>query len=308
MGAWGVQLYQSDVALDVKERFAIWSRIPGSTRDLVRAVISGSPAATDRDDEDYPDIWLTLADQVHAHGLHDEETFRRARQVVTAGLDDASMRARGLSPGEASRRSAVMGDLLDRWSKPHPRPKSRKVLRAPEPHSFETGTLVAYPTCGGEARNHADATNRLGWFPDGWGSAIVLATGHEHGWFAWTAAARLSVHGRDMPCLQQLIAAAIENQPWDMNWSGEGTLAVQVGALSPAKAKRMGFVALGRVELDAGAVGQLSSEIDAPKQVPPSTIYSVFTWWEPGVKPLREMRSDGISAPTGVIPLHQLLL
>ena len=308
MGAWGVQLYQSDLALDVRDRFAVWSRIPLSPDKLVAAV-AGS-AADDRTDEDYPELWLALADQLHVYGLEHEEAFARAREIIVDGLDAATLSARGLSTRDSAKRAVVLEALLQRWTKPHPKPKRRKLLAAPEAHAFGAGTIVAYPTCGGEAANYADVKNRLGWFADGWGSALIVATGHELGWFAWSAAARLSVHGPAKPSLKQALAASIENQPWDMNPSGKGTLAVQIGSLSPLHAGRMGFISLGSVDLAPDKVAHLDAKfeigIDATKPVPPATMHGVFTWWEPGVKPLRERRSDEISTPRGVCPVKSL--
>ncbi len=306
MGAWGVKLYESDAALDVRDLFATWSRIPGTTDELVRAVAGEAGAPDDPADEDYADVWLALTDQLHAYGLHDEATFARARAIVASGSDEAAKLAQGLSPRDARRRREVLAGLLERWAMPHPRPKARKLLERPEAYAFPAGTILAYPTCGGEPRNYADVANRLGWFADGWGSAVILAAGHVGGWFAWTAAARLSAHGQIKPGIDQCLAGAIENQPWSRNPSGEGTIAVQVGALPPLHAKRMGLVALGHIDLERSKIEQLDLTIDGPEKVPPPSLYSVLTWWEPGVKPLREHREESIACPRGVIPLKAL--
>lgn len=306
MGAWGVQLYQDDTALDVKAAFALMCRIPASPRELAMSVLRGFPAAADPSDLDYPVIWLALADQMHEHGLHDDEMYARALQIISGGLDEAVMQARDASAADIARRRIILHEIAERWKKPHHRPKRRKLLKAPEKHVFDPGTIVAYPTCGGEAANYADVSNRLGWFEDGWGSALILSTGHIEGWFAWTAAGRLSAHGAGKPDFDTARIAAIENQPWDMNPTGEGTLAVQIGALPPAHAKRMGFVSLGRIDLDPIAAARLRTDIETPQHGPLSTIHSVFTWWEPGVKPLRELRPDSISSPRGVVPIVSL--
>lgn len=307
MGMWAVGLYDSDTAADVKDDFALWARIPGSVDDLIKAIVAQNPCALDEDDEDYPDIWLALADQLHVHGMAHKETFTRARHIITSGLDLATKTELGLQPNDAKKRIAVLDEVLQRWTRPHPKPKKRKLLKEPEPQAFPAGTVIVYPTCQGQARNYADPKNLLGWAHDGWGSAIILATGHERGWFGWTAAGRLSVHGENKPTLAKCLAASIETQPCYSRESGAGTIAIQVASLSPLAAKRMMFEAVGEVQLDPGSVAALHPDITAPKHVPAPTMYQVWTWWNSRVWPKLEMRDTTLASPGPAIALTTIL-
>ncbi len=307
MGAWDVALYSNDTALDVKSGLEIWLRIPGTADDLVDALISGAALRRDENDEDYPDFWLALADGLHRHGIEHPETFSRARHIITSGLDLDCKRALGLGPQDEDKRRAVLQTLLQTWSRPHPKPRRRKVLAKPEPHAFPVGAILVYPTEGGAPKNYADTRNLFGWEPDGWGSVVVLAQGHAHGFFAWACLGRLSAHGVAKPTLAACVASSIENQPWFMQPDGEGTLAIDINALEPINARRMGFENIGQVPLDAAAVARLHPAVDQAKRPPFSTFHDLPTWWAKGVQPKRQSRDPGIATPSPCVPLRTLL-
>jgi hypothetical protein len=301
MGAWGVTLYASDTALDVRNELATWSRVPGTTDELVAAMTRGAHGRRDEADDDYSDFWLALADCLHKYGIEHAETFERARNLIVSGADLDSKRALGMSSGDVIRRRAVLETLLTTWSRPAPKPRKRRLMSRPEPHAFPVGSILVYPTDDGEPKNFADVRNLFGWAPDGWASAVVLAQGHERGYFAWECLGRIGVHGAAKPTLAACLDSGIENQPWWQAPTGRGTLAVDINALTPLNATRMQFESIGRVELDDTKVVRLHPPIGEPKRVPFVTFQSLLAWRS------KRSRLSLISKPRPVVPLRSLM-
>lgn len=309
MGAWSVSLYGNDAAADLRGDFAVFAKIPGDAAELVARLKDRFCDLRDPESECYPDLWLALADQLHAHGLEDAETIERARRLIEEGADLSVKAELGMGARDLDKRRAVLDELLRRWTTPVAKPKSRNVFKAPEPHVFAPGAIVAYPTSRGEAGNPyaRQPEDFPGWRQDGWGSFVVLAAGHAMDYFAWNAIGRLGVHGPDKPSFAACRDNAIENQPWFMNPSGADTRAVQVGAFSRLRARRMRLEQLGEVMLDPARVAALCPEaLEAPRPPPPVPM-SVLEWW--GEKRPGPNTSDlGVAAPGPAIPLASLIV
>lgn len=307
MGTWGTGLYAGDFAADLKADFAMFARVPGSPGELVRRLIERyDTSARDPSDESYTEFWLILADRMHLHGLEHRETFSKAVAIVAREQDIEMKRELGMSPADLRKRKAILLDLENRLKRPHPNPRKIRPLTEPEPHAFPEWTIIAYPTDHGEIRSSCDPSNAIGFEADGWGSAVILANGHLHGYFAWSAIARLSVHGKGKPTIARCLEASIENQPSYLDLKGDRTLAVQTDRLPPLHARRMGIEALGRVKIDPERFQKkIKSDLE-PTRVPVATASSVFTWWSKTVTPKFTAVLDDVAIPSPAVALKEI--
>lgn len=307
MGTWSTKLYGSDYALDLKAEVALSLRMPASAADVVERLIGRHDEASDPTHADHCEFWLVLADVLHAHGLDDERTFATARAIITNGLDAAAQRARGMSERDMGRRAQHLSERLRAWCSPIARPKPRRIVTSPEPILFSAGTVLVYPTDHGAAANPYDTSNAFGFSANGWGSAVVLATGHVEGLFAWVEVARLGAHGPERPSFTACLASGIETQP---NWTrpdGGDTLAIGLGALPKKHASRMGLEAIGQVAFDVDCLRGLTPRPQRPDRPPEATVSGVFRWWTATVWTRFEGRDPTLSAPCVAVPLTELI-
>lgn len=308
MGTWSAALYGSDFAADLKADFAALSRLPHSDNDLVARLVAGNPAAADRGDPDHTVFWLVLAEQLHAHGIAHKETFARADDIVLTGRDLATMRELDMSERDLAKRAAVIERLAAALRRPHPKPKRRKVIEAPEAHSFTVGTVLVYPTDHGDVRNPYFSSDKYcDWKADGWGSAVVIAQGHVHGFFAWSAIARLSAHGSRRPTLARCLDSAIEMQANPTKFEGEEALAIETGGLPPLHVKRMGLEAIGDMRLDARLLRRSAIQPEAPARIPVPTVVTVFRWWTKTVWTRFQFRMPEDGVPKPAVALSSLV-
>ena len=77
MGAWGVGLYSSDFALDLRGAVKAVARLPFPSDKLLDYLCASQPAAAnDPQDVDHTVFWLTVADQFAKRGI-DSATARQ---------------------------------------------------------------------------------------------------------------------------------------------------------------------------------------------------------------------------------------
>ncbi len=309
MGAWGVKLYQSDEALDLKGSFADLKRFPGTTGELIAASKERHPELSDPDDEGYSDLWLALADQLHAHGIYDPETMARVREIVASGADIAIRRELEMSERDLVKRQAELEALLAKWAVPLEKPKSRDLYKVPELHAFAPGDIVAYPTSRGVPGNpfYPVLEKEHGWVQDGWGSFVVLHCAHMGGYVAWMVIGRLSIHGEALPDFAACAAAGIENQPWWNNPGGKDTLAVQLGATYPPKhVKKLRLETLGRVPLDPDKVAAAIPLVETAPSDYLAEPLSVLEWWTDARAPRENYTEEKIATPVATVMLRDL--
>ncbi|MEO0428283.1 MAG: hypothetical protein AAF160_12695 [Pseudomonadota bacterium] len=179
MGSWGSGLYQDDTALDVREAFKELVILPVEPAELVERMATRFGMGAAPMDEEEVDFWLALADQLHLYAIEHAPTMDRAREIITSGADLAAKEALEMAPRDLAKRKVVLGQLLDRWAVPHPKPRKRKMMKGPEPFVFDIGDVWVYPTM-----NHAAIPVQWGdYHPatigdffrrDGWGAMIVF--------------------------------------------------------------------------------------------------------------------------------------
>jgi hypothetical protein len=190
MGAWGIGLYQSDFALDLKETVKGVTRLPFETDKLLELICSEDPeAANDAKDEDHTIFWLVVADQFAKRGIDCEPARDRALAIIADGADLATMAALGMGEKDLAKRRSMLEKLQARLTVPIEPTKSRKVLKAPQKLLFELGEVLIYPVCKGEPINPyavgKDWEWVKAWQQDGWGALLVAERGRVFDFLAW---------------------------------------------------------------------------------------------------------------------------
>lgn len=255
MGAWGVGLFSNDTSSDLKGKFQEVVRLPMSDVELVAVLRDEFPLAGDADDEEYTDFWLTLADLFHAYGIENAEVFETARRIVTSGADLDMKRALEMSEADLRGRAKVLDKLIDKWATPNPKPRTRRMMKAPEPFLFAPGDCVIYPTQNGNAAPaFMPAAEIAGSFtPDGWGAFAVLATTHRYGFWACYLVATLHVTAKTRPTIAGCAKASVRGL--DQRFPGIPVdPLVKVVTTSRAEAKKLGLDRAGQFDLDHAAL------------------------------------------------------
>ncbi len=215
MGTWGTGLYDGDSAADLRDAFKEVAKLPIETDELVNRMSARFGIGQTPFEEDEVDLWLALADQLHRHGIDHAQTMRTAREIITGGHDLAAKRELEMSERDLKKRAKVLEQLLETWSKPHPKPKRVKKISGPEDFLFEVGEVVAYPTMEGAARPY-DAyrfdpkEDPSPFQPDGWGAMIVLDRWHHDGFYARYLIALVMPDGTGLPSLESVLAARLQ--------------------------------------------------------------------------------------------------
>jgi len=245
MGVWGSGLYQNDVAADVRQLFLDLSRLPGDAIALARLVEQAFPEASSPDDESYTDFCFVLADQFHQHGLDHEPVLQRARSLIASGEDLERRRSLGASDRDLRQRGRVLNEFLARLASPHPKPRRRKVLAAPEEWVFEEGALRVYPVRDGEPVNpHFPRRMLTDWVSNGWGGFVVLVRTRLMNCFAVYLIGIFKPPGPARPGIEMFTAGA------------EIPFAAALVTATPAHLKKMRVETAGRMELLSDQIEQ----------------------------------------------------
>ena len=86
MGAWGVKIFQSDVALDVKEEFKAELLRGHSDEEALKTVLESCRDFIN-DDEDQYDFWFAIASYSYDLGRLLPEVKERAIALIDGGGD-----------------------------------------------------------------------------------------------------------------------------------------------------------------------------------------------------------------------------
>ncbi len=255
MGSWGIGLWANDAAQDLRALLGELIRLPLDEGALIGALLDELPAARDPADEDYPDLWLALADLFHAYGLAHPDVEARIHDVVEDGRDVEIKRALGMSENDLAKRGKALAQLAAKWSVPNPKPRRRRMLSAPEPLLFEAGDCVIFPTMKGNAANVALSTSRLTteFVTDGFGAFAVLGNARRHGYLACYRVARLHLACPAPPTIEQCLAAPVSALKVWLPFVPPDP-AVKVTTASEAEARKLGLAKIGTLSLDQAAL------------------------------------------------------
>ena len=239
MGTWAPGLYSSDLAKDLKPLVTVACRLPLSNDELLDLFRAQYPqAANDPEDADHTVFWLVLADQLHGNGVDLASVRERALLIIESGADIAAQARLGLAGAALRKREQALAKLREKLRAPV-RPKARKTMKAPQGFVMTEGEVLAVPVdekgqCLNPYLPAGHPFARVGWR----GVAVATAT-RAFGYLAVYVplVAHEIVLGDEPPDLETLLAQA------------EWTLELP-GTCSGAHFKKLGFVSVGRVELD----------------------------------------------------------
>jgi hypothetical protein len=270
MGTWGPGLYSCDLASDLRDDFREIVRAPWDAERLIAYLTQRYPTAADPKNEEYPDFWLVVADQMWSYGIAHAATLERARELIRSGRDSNLKRALGLVASDLRKRERQLAELLARWETPNPKPKARKVLAKPEPFLLPQGGCLTWPTTKGRARNpyvgpsQSDQYYALyNWSPDGWGALVVLKRFHRHEMFARYLGAVVDAGGQHKPGIDDFKASAIRVEDTS---TGRGPL-VALFFAPKSHLANMAIEVVGAIDVDEAAVTRDLPAVEAMHDV-----------------------------------------
>jgi hypothetical protein len=210
MGTWGIGLYSSDFAMDLRGSVKAIARLPFTPDRLLDLVCATEPAtANDPSDPDYSIFWLTLADQFAKRGIDCASARERALGIIASGADLAAMAARGMDERSLLKRRAMLEDLRRRITIPIDTGNSRRVvLKAPQKLVMAVGEVLVYPICQGKPINPYAVGKEFAWVKawkqDAWGAFVVAERGLMFDYLAWYRPLVITEPLFDTPTLVEL--------------------------------------------------------------------------------------------------------
>lgn len=258
MGAWGTGLYQSDGTCDLRADFKDIIRAPWDGAKLLDWFLERYPSSKDPTDDYYSEIWLALADLFWQYGIDDPRPIQVGLRVIADGTDLDANRRLGMSEQHLRQRAAVLEALAAKWAAPNPKPRSRRVLKKPQPFLLQAGDCLVYPTRDGEPYNpyispELWARNSDGpWAPNGWGAACVLAGWYRRELFACYLVAVLRYDEPTVPQLADFPRLSIQTRLSEQFVRTER--GVHVIHASRQHLTRMGVESVGALKIDTVAV------------------------------------------------------
>lgn len=247
MGTWGVGLYSSDFALDLRSSVRAVARLPFDPDRLLDTISRAEPAAAgNAEDSDHTVFWLTVADQFAKLGIDCPTARDRALTIISAGADLAAMAALGMDSKSLAKRRSMLEKLRTRLAAPLVATKLRAVLKAPQKLLLETGEALIYPV----SRNSGGYYEPINpyaigkdwawvrsWQQDGWGALVVAERGLLFDFLAWYRPLVVSSILASEPAMSELTAA----RTWILR---------QAGTLTARQRGNSQLKAVGRMEID----------------------------------------------------------
>jgi hypothetical protein len=259
MGVWGMGLYDSDTAADVRDSIRALARLPWSGEQIVNHLRQDySGPFFEPGELDHGTFWLVLADQLAKRGIPYETAQREALHILESGADLNAYRAGSASDEDLRERARVLAELKKRLTSPA-LVKERRVLKKPQPYVFEVGDVIAYPTSKGRALNPymtpSDMEQYLKayeWVADGWGLVVIIERGREFELLAWYRMLLLPSPLPDKPTL----ASLTEDRVWFLE---------APGTCSKLDVKRMHFERIGGLHIDPVKVERVFADRESPR-------------------------------------------
>ena len=125
MGAWGTNLYQNDVAGDIKQDYISKQKAGKSEEQALEEVIREDSSYFEDDDDKY-DAWFALADTMWKYGRLTEEVKQKALSLIEEEKDSG----RWETPKDIKKRQKVLEDLSGKLQSEQP-PKKRISVHKP---------------------------------------------------------------------------------------------------------------------------------------------------------------------------------
>ena len=139
MGAWGANLYQDDVALDVKDEYKDILRRGKTNEEAMQEIIDKYQELLE-DAEDRGVFWLALADTQWNLGRLDEQVKEHALEVIELGTD---LKRWESNEKLYNKRKEILEKLKEKLLSPQPEEKRMPKYRTYK-CEWENGDVFAY--------------------------------------------------------------------------------------------------------------------------------------------------------------------
>lgn len=232
MGAWGVSIYSSDDALDLRASIRAVCRLPYNGDKLVELLADLHSDARDPGKEGHSTFWLVVADQFQRRGIR-SMARQRALEIIADGTDLAMFAKLGMADADLRKRKRLLDALGDQLRSLPPE-KRRSTLKQPQPLLFGAGDVLVYRIDGqGNCCNpYLPDSTRASFKPVGWDGCLVVASGLALEYLAWYQLAPTRSPWKDRPTLSQIVARIDPAR-------------TRVGTMSRSRVARMGLELLG---------------------------------------------------------------
>ena len=139
MGAWGANLYQDDVALDVKDEYKDNLRRGKTNEEAMQEIIDKYQELLE-DEEDRGVFWLALADTQWNLGRLDEQVKEQALEVIELGTD---LKRWEVNEKLYNKRKEILEKIKEKLLSPQPEEKRMPKYRTYK-CEWENGDVFAY--------------------------------------------------------------------------------------------------------------------------------------------------------------------
>ena len=139
MGAWGANLYQDDVALDVKDEYKDNLRRGKTNEETMQEIIDKYQELLE-DEEDRGVFWLALADTQWNLGRLDEQVKKQALEIIELGTD---LKRWEVNEKLYNKRKEILEKLKEKLLSPQPEEKRMPKYRTYK-CEWKNGDVFAY--------------------------------------------------------------------------------------------------------------------------------------------------------------------
>ena len=139
MGAWGANLYQDDVALDIKDEYKDNLRRGKTNEEAMQEIIDKYQELLE-DEEDRGVFWLALADTQWNLGRLDEQVKKQALEIIELGID---LKRWESNEKLYNKRKEILEKLKEKLLSPQPEEKRMPKYRTYK-CEWKNGDVFAY--------------------------------------------------------------------------------------------------------------------------------------------------------------------
>ena len=139
MGAWGANLYQDDVALDVKDEYKDNLRKGKTNEEAMQEIIDKYQELLE-DEEDRGVFWLALADTQWNLGRLDEQVKEQALEIIELGTD---LKRWEINEKLYNKRKEILEKIKEKLLSPQPEEKRMPKYRTYK-CEWKNGDVFAY--------------------------------------------------------------------------------------------------------------------------------------------------------------------
>ena len=160
MGAWGTNLYQNDVAGDIKESYINKQRAGKTSQEALRELMEEDRVLFEDDDDKYS-AWFALADVMWKYGHLTEEVKNRALELI----ESEPVEEIWVNKKEIKSRKAVLEKLKDKL--PSELPPYKKIpVHKPFITDWKPGEIYLYQikTLPNDPANCENSNKYIGWW------------------------------------------------------------------------------------------------------------------------------------------------